>query len=64
MAALSEPVCTDENPTGSHINRTVCREPPSPIEDEEGMLWRNALPANPFRTGSQATDTPGVRVYR
>ncbi len=57
-------VCADESPTGSNISRRVCHEPPSPDEKAESMLWRNALPASPFRGGSRATDTPGLRVYR
>jgi hypothetical protein len=57
-------VCADESPTGSHIKHTVCREPPSAVEQAEGTAWRNALPASPFRGVSEATDTPGLRVYR
>jgi hypothetical protein len=57
-------VCADERPTGSNINRTVCREPPSPDEKMESLMWRNKLPASPFSGGSHVTDTPGVRVYR
>ena len=57
-------VCADEYPTGSNISRRVCREPLSPDEKAESMLWRNALPASPFRFDSRATDTPGLRVYR
>ena len=56
-------VCADEYPTGSNISRRVCREPPSSDEKAESMLWRNAVPASPFRLGSHATDTPGLRVY-
>jgi hypothetical protein len=57
-------VCADENPIGSNINRTVCREPPSPEDKAATTMWRNTLPASPFRGGSHATDTPGLRVYR
>jgi len=57
-------VCADEYPTGSNISRRVCHEPPSPEEEAWTMMWRNALPASPFRSASHATDTPGLRVYR
>jgi len=57
-------VCADENLTGSIISRTVCREPPSPDDKAESMMWRSMLPASPFHGGSRATDTPGLRVYR
>ena len=56
-------VCADENPTGSNISRTVCREPVSPEERAASTMRRNALPASPFHGDSQATDTPGLRVY-
>lgn len=62
--AANATVCADENPTGSNINRTVCREPPSPEDKAASAIWRNTLPASPFRGGSHATDTPGLRVYR
>jgi hypothetical protein len=57
-------VCADENPTGSNVNRTVCREPPSPEDTVARTMWRNRQPASPFHGMSYATDTPGMRVYR
>ena len=62
--AVNGTVCKDEYPTGSNISRRVCREPPSPDEQAETVMLRNAWPDNPFRAGSYATDTPGLRVYR
>jgi hypothetical protein len=62
-SASGEPVCAREYPTGSNVNRTVCREPLSPDERAERMMWHNKLPQSPFSGGSHATDTPGLRVY-
>jgi hypothetical protein len=62
--AANATVCAGENPTGSNISRTVCREPPSPEEQAMSTMWRHNLPASPFNGGSHATDTPGLRVYR
>jgi hypothetical protein len=61
--AANATTCAAESSTGSHVNRTVCREPPSAEAQAASALWRSTQPANPFRGGSQATDTPGLRVY-
>ena len=62
--AANATTCAGENPIGSNINRTVCREPPSQEDAAMSTMWRNTLPSSPFRGGSHATDTPGLRVYR
>ncbi|HEU4733421.1 MAG TPA: hypothetical protein VFT22_36260 [Kofleriaceae bacterium] len=64
MNRVAEPTCVAENPTGSNITHTVCREPESPDEKQQRVMLRSTLPATPFRGGSRATDTPGLRVYR
>jgi len=61
--AANATTCAAESPTGSHVDRTVCREPPSAEDKAASALWRSTQPASPFRGGSQATDTPGLRVY-
>jgi hypothetical protein len=63
VTGTSPVVCSDASPTGSNIGRTVCREQPSPEEKALNTVWRDAFPESPFRGGSYATDTPGLRVY-
>ena len=56
-------VCRDEAPIGSHISEHKCREEPSRAEATAANQWRNRYPFIPSGI-SEATDTPGVRVYR
>jgi hypothetical protein len=62
--AANATVCAGESQTGSSINRTVCREPPSPDDKAESARFHDTLQTRPLRGPSYATDTPGLRVYR
>jgi hypothetical protein len=46
--AAEQPVCKDEQPTGSIFIRRVCRSPEQRAADEAAkMTWMNRFPANP-----------------
>lgn|SRR6185295_19485702 len=56
--AAEQPVCKDEQPTGSIFIRHVCRSPEQRAADEAAkMSWMNRYPATPL-TGD--TTYPGV----
>lgn len=63
--ALVRPdTCATTRPTGSNIARVECHPQPS-RDDVVGREWRNdPFRPDPFRQPSQATDTPGLRVYQ
>lgn len=57
-AASEQPVCTDEQPTGSTITRRVCRSPEQRADDAAArQSWMNRWPANPLHGDSTY---PGV----
>lgn len=46
--AAEQPVCKDEQPTGSNITRRVCRTPEQRAAEESAKrTWMNRFPANP-----------------